>query len=191
MKTPRLKQLLSVRSVDLGVDHYQALQLTFGATTTLRDLLLAFIEDYRADVYSAYRCPRLMTGIQRCHGSDIQFLAFVQSIDLSEENLLRDSSLTRLEDMVRRNRLVPASFRIGENWRKQIKRPPGEEVRIEDDSFDVIAHFHLRDDTQVLLTPRTTTGHLSPFIDAKVMNATITVWENENEVLRESLRDRK
>lgn len=177
MDTPKLRSILSLKEGGLLRQEYLAIPLTYGAEVSVKDLLLTLIEDYQNGYFAGYSNPRLITRFSETLMKDYEKLPLLG--DISSKNN-PDEFIRRLNvlyGVVKTGACVPNQFRLGDNWETK-------------GNFDVISFLHKprpsEQPSQLMLTARTRTEHLTPFIDGKVEDGILIVHDAKGEI-RESI----
>ena len=149
--------------------NFQKISLTHTTRSTPTQLLRLFILDYCDGNVSGYQNPYLVT-----HLHPFQADEPLRTIrDTNPQRFLM--KLRQLSKRISGEDCV-MHFGIGENW---------------DKDPDTLVRLISPEESFISVTDKTKTEHLTPFIDAKVEDGTLVVYEDGREVVREILRPPK
>jgi hypothetical protein len=156
--------------------------LGFAKTTTIRDLLLALIDDYRSGLLSGYANPRLATLFDAVLIREYP-LPFghrhLTNIAMADGSDSFRRLLDELHGSVRRNALRPTRFTLGDNWHGEGR-------------FDTLISFYKPREgelpPQLIVTARTRTDHLAPFVSARIEGKAVVLSRDGVEVDRMTVK---
>jgi hypothetical protein len=152
------------RTIVEGRAPLQGIGLDIQRGTTIKTLLELFSEETCLYIPICYSNPTLSVYVESASEGVLEVLD-AESINQDLGKLMNKINNCDQEYLVH-------NFRLGNNW------GPLEGERRTADTYDTVVIFSSDNDSEILVTPRTKTEHLIPFIDARVEDGVLTVYDN-------------
>jgi hypothetical protein len=176
------RRLIELPPAPFFAERWTAILLGFAKSTTIRELLLALIEDYRLGLLSGYANPRLATFFDAVLIREYP-LPFghrhLTNIAMADGPDSFRKLLDELYDSVRRNALHPTRFTFGDNWEGE-------------GQFDTLISLYKPREgelpPQLIVTARTRTDHLAPFVSARIEGNAVVLSRDGVEVDRMTVK---
>ena len=178
INSPKLKSILKLKDQPIIQADWPALALDYVDSPTMSEVLLALIDDYQSGHLTFFRNPSIRVVPAEIMLSEYKSPICCEhltnlSMDYGREHF--EQKLGELREAVRRGTIVPRSIRLGENWTGKY-------------DLDVILFLHCPNSreqpSQILVTPRTRTEQITPFVDASIVRGDLLVGSRDKSAYR-------